>query len=567
MEAAEFDGLSPYRFRDIPQQRSPDGYTRVLDAQARRRLYNAPSGATPTPADPIGRLPQNAGETAIDNLVLPAIMRRDAARRLFVGHRIQQFFLRALQWKQRRLLSSFGLSACNRSEVSRVRVKEHLASLEQGSEFQQSLAFASLLRLGHVLESYGQLADDARAGLETFLHVEFSTRWPSSDFEPGAELDAFVEHCQKHPGRAFAQSAVQHKLMLFKAIASPALRVVWRSDMEWFTQHKYFAVPWTRKVPLVALRGSSGDEKDIETLRASGSVEASRFRKNVFAYGESHGLGQSGGGCAELMDWAPGSLMYEFGTLLCTDEGAKVPNHGVTDIEKIIVECLLLCPEGGMEDALPGEVLHDVGQNPIVASSIGPTQHTQVMRATASDFPLMTEQSNPEWVEHLAAWVDLVQVGESEDGFFVSIRTRTPDSQPVLDFLVGLRVHFLTALGRSVDFNVTCHPTEAGEFIVNFAPVACMQRIKVPKGEGAMGLDFDFQNPETSERFTEKRLPVASVDCSHGKGNVLAASDEYWQMALDGRPMLERLYDFNRKPGARAIAEAYLRGAATARPA
>lgn len=30
-----------------------------------------------------------------------------------------------------------------------------------------------------------------------------------------------------------------------------------------------------------------------------GTEESSRFRKNVFAYAESHGLGQSGGGKAQ----------------------------------------------------------------------------------------------------------------------------------------------------------------------------------------------------------------------------------------------------------------------------
>jgi len=351
---------------------------------------------------------------------------------------------------------------------------------------------------------------------------------------------------------------------LLRAMASPALRVVWRSDLDRFTQHKYFALPWSRTVPLLALAEKSGDNADpdcadVVTLRPAGSPEHTRFRKNVFSYGESHGLGQSGGGCAELPTWPVGSLMYELGQLLCADEGAKVPNHWVTDIEKIVQDCLSLCPQGGLADALPGEVLHDVGQNPVVASSIGLTQHTQVMRAGAEDFPLMAEQSSPEWSSTLGAWLDVVQVGESEDAFFLSIRSPTPDSKSLLEFLVNLRLRLLRVFGKKVDFNVTCHPLASGDFIVNFAPVACMQRIKVPKGEGCMGLDFDFQNPETGERLTERRLPCASVDASHGKGNVLAASDEFWHMALEGRPMLARLYDFNRRPGTRSEVEAYLR--------
>ena len=90
------------------------------------------------------------------------------------------------------------------------------------------------------------------------------------------------------------------------------------------------------------------------TLQSRGSIECSRFRKNVFAYAESHGLGQSGGGLQHgkgahgMAGWAddypPGSLMHELGSLLCrdhencaelepgVDEAAKLPNHFVTDI-------------------------------------------------------------------------------------------------------------------------------------------------------------------------------------------------------------------------------------------
>ena len=39
MDMAECDGHSAYLFQDIPQQRSDDGFVRVLDAGARKRLY------------------------------------------------------------------------------------------------------------------------------------------------------------------------------------------------------------------------------------------------------------------------------------------------------------------------------------------------------------------------------------------------------------------------------------------------------------------------------------------------------------------------------------------------
>lgn len=296
------------------------------------------------------------------------------------------------------------------------------------------------------------------------------------------------------------------------------------------------------------------------TLRPEGSTEHSRFRKNVFAYGEEHGLGQCPGGCAESPDWRPGTLMYEFGTLLCVDEEGKLPNHAVTDIEKIVRDAVVLCPEGGTHMALPGESLHDTGQNPIVAASIGATQHVQVMRATSSDFPLVAERNEPKWYRRLEAWLDVVQVGVSKDAFFVQAKSRRPDATPLLSCLVNLRAQLLRMFGHGVDFSASCHPTEGGEFLFCLAPVACMRKVQVPMGKGCLGLDFDYENPDTSERLTQQSLPVASVDCSHGKGNVLAVNDKLWRLALEGRPMLARLYDFNRKLGSRAVVESYLQG-------
>ncbi|CAL1137252.1 unnamed protein product [Cladocopium goreaui] len=246
--------------------------------------------------------------------------------------------------------------------------------------------------------------------------------------------------------------------------------------------------------------------------------------------------------------------MYELGSLLCIDDAAKLPNHFVTDIEKIVQDCVLLCPDG-VADALPGEVLHDAGQNPIVASSIGKSQHTQVSKASVEDFPLMKQQQSPRWCSKLDAFVDIVQVGKDKDAFFVCVRTRTPNSKPVLDFLVQLRLEYLRSFGRAVDFNCTCHPSVSGEYYLNLAPVARMQRIKVPHGQGCLGLDFDFLNPDLGEKVTNLGLPVAFVDSSHGKGNMLAASAKLWASCLEGKPLLTRLYDFNRKLGSLPVAK------------
>mmetsp|Transcript_96546 Transcript_96546/g.168451 ORF Transcript_96546/g.168451 Transcript_96546/m.168451 type:complete len:178 (-) Transcript_96546:34-567(-) len=170
----------------------------------------------------------------------------------------------------------------------------------------------------------------------------------------------------------------------------------------------------------------------------------------------------------------------------------------------------------------------------------------------------MAQQCDPTWYEKLAGTIDFIPVGKEEDAFFLSARSKRPDSLTFLKFLVDLRAHLIGVFGRTVDFTVTCHPTPGGEFIVNFAPVACIKKITVPKGEGCMGLDFDFQNPDTEEKLTKQGLPCASVDCSHGKGNILAVADSLWTLALEGRPVMSKLYDYNRKPGVKQVIKDWL---------
>mmetsp|Transcript_42653 Transcript_42653/g.91492 ORF Transcript_42653/g.91492 Transcript_42653/m.91492 type:complete len:670 (+) Transcript_42653:58-2067(+) len=548
MRAAEWDGVSLYRFEDIRQGQSPDGYIRVLDASARRELY-VKGSANKRRSEVVGRVPQATGESPIDNLVLPGLMRRDVARMLFVGHRIQQWFLRVLRRKQQKILGTFGLL-----EASPEIVRERLGAvaLQDPKVPENSAAFRSLLERGTILQSYGQLPEDVREGLEQFLETEFRRSWPEHSFDPHPEVQDFLEHCHKHPGRSYGRSAVTHKHHLLRAFAAREVRLVWRSDLEKFTQHKYFVVKWSREHPLLA-RGNS-PTGDPLVLRARGTPEVTRFRKNVFPYAESHGLGQSGGGCAELVDWPEQSLMYELGTLLCLDEASKVPNHNVTDIERIVRDCLVLCPDGPIEDHLPGETLHDVGQNPVVASSVGQTQHTQAMRCSAEDFPLLLERRAPRWVKRLASWLDIIQVGSNEDAFFVRVQTKTPASHEVLEFLIELRLMLMKELRDSVDFTVTCHPMQTGEFVLCMAPVACLKRIPPAPGSSVA---FEHLNPITKDLFSEQRLPSACVDCSNGKGNVLAGSSEAWELAMEGREVLRRLYDFNRRPGTRKLVEAY----------
>lgn len=585
MDMAEHDGHSAYVFRDVPQTRSPDGYTHVLDGQTRKRLYThdfaAASRAKHAPM--VGRMKQSFGESAIDNLMLQQVVRRRLKIMLMAGRRVQYFFLRALQWKQRRLLSKLGLltsdmewspssgspsedaAARARSDLIRQRLEEH------GVE--ASLASEVLVSRGHIIASYGQVPVEARLQLEAFLESDLESHPMDCPKAVDGELEAFVEHCRLHPGRAYCGSPVIHKLWLLRAMASPALRFLWRSDVERFMQHRYFAVPWTRHAPLLMLpppvadcHTSGGGVTRCEAatcgqpvvLRPAEMHELTRFRKNIFPYGDRHGVGQSGGGWFDGPAWREGELGYEFGALLCVDESAKVRNHGVIDIEKVIHDCMVLCPDGGLQDPLPGEAQHDAGQNPTVASSIGATIHTQACRASAEEFPLTMQRCKPEWRSDLGAWIDIVQVGEAEDAIVLTARSLTPDTPALAHFLVELRATMMRTFGHKVDFSVSCHQDAQGEFVVMFAPLACLTKVSVPVGQGVMGGEFDYENPDLGELVSHLRLPAATVNYSDGKGNILAMTEEFWSWALEGQPMMRRLYDFNRKLGSAAIVRRFM---------
>ena len=48
-------------------------------------------------------------------------------------------------------------------------------------------------------------------------------------------------------------------------------------------------------------------------------------------------------------------------------------------------------------------------------------------------------------------------------------------------------------------------------------------------------------------------LPCVCVDSTHGKGSILAGSPALTKMVLEGEPVMRRLYDFNRAPGAMGV--------------
>ena len=211
------------------------------------------------------------------------------------------------------------------------------------------------------------------------------------------------------------------------------------------------------------------------------------------------------------------------------DAGAKMGNWFATDIEKILKEVEMLNPCFERSRALPGEQFHDVGQNPRAASSIGATQHTQTQATSLLEWPLLQLQHNPLWVDELASFVDVCQVGDEQDAFFVKITTQTPASEAVVGMLIALRIAMLREFHRTVDFNLKATPDESGWFVLTLSPIA--------------NIEFDDKyigyNRLTGHDHRAYDIPYRCVDSASCMGSLMVKGDEAFKLSTDPMQLAE----------------------------
>eukprot|EP01104_Vermistella_antarctica_P015176 TRINITY_DN4921_c0_g2_i8.p1 TRINITY_DN4921_c0_g2~~TRINITY_DN4921_c0_g2_i8.p1 ORF type:complete len:973 (+),score=162.40 TRINITY_DN4921_c0_g2_i8:616-3534(+) len=425
-----------------------------------------------------------------------------------------------------------------------------------------NMSYRMLLRQGHVVRSWGQLSRQEKDKINHYIASELMGR---SSLKRGAALGAaaaatsttaertplqskmeqFVEFTRNHPGSIFAGDREEHKKLLLLGMWTNNISVVKRSCMETMTVHRYLPIEWTREVTLWTI-DESGQEC---ALRRNGDKEFSRIRKNAYPYAESHGMGITTGGVVEG-EQEHGSLLYDLGAVAASDPEGKLSNWYCNDIEKVVQEVYLLNPSAE-DDLLPGEAYHIVGQNPKQGSSIGETQHTQIWRGDTRDWPLMTLENRAMYCREIGAYIDLVQVGEECDAFYVKLRTRNPANPALVEHLQDLRLLLLRHFGgRLIDFCVSALPQGGnGWFVIAFAPISMIEK-------------FDTgiaQNVDTGMTNVDMNLPMAkNLDSSSFLGQLTVENDSHWWIVSEGRAALSRLFDFTRKPGARRIVREFL---------
>lgn len=246
------------------------------------------------------------------------------------------------------------------------------------------------------------------------------------------------------------------------------------------------------------------------------------------------------------------TLGFELGALLPTDASARLGNWYCNDVEKILHDVTHL---NAAAELLPCETWHEGGQNPAAASSIGATQHIQLGRGSTADFPLLLLKNHPVWLGELQAHLDLCQVGDDVDAFYVQLLTRRPMEVALVQTLQELRIGLLREFGaRNMDFDVHALPVYEpkggpGLFCVTFAPIAAMVR----------QADKSFVNKVSKRSSIEFNVPVNTVDSSNGKGNCMGMSANGIACGVDeGRDMIARLYDLNALPGSRRFVRSFL---------
>jgi len=459
--------------------------------------------------------------------------------------------LRTLQ-KQRKCLTSLStissmpttaLCSLTRDQLRAALEALHDEDLIAVGVSPTSSAMRLLRSTGAFVSSFGQFTAEQRMQVQDFLQQSLGAATAASEIgDP--ELDNFVSFIRAYPGRIYQEDAAQHHKLLAGVMFSRSYVVIPRSVVECFTNHRYFTDRWERTFPLITFNGEGGDS----ILRQAGMEEFSRFRSNNFSYLDSHGMGISSGGIAEGLS-SYGSLAYELGVALPTDENAKLGNWFAGDFEKILNEVVALNPAGDSADILPGEAFHEVCQNPADASSISATQHTQISRGSTSLWPVMRLEMKPVHVSKLNATLDLIQVGDEADAFMVCLDSPNIASPGIVAMLQELRLALCREFGgRSIVFTLLASPRGDGTFRAALVPNALL----------TMSHEAGTTVNALGEDISKYRIPVPTVDAASAKGSISVDTLEGLEQALHGSAMLGRLYDFNRVPGARRFVSDFL---------
>eukprot|EP01065_Artemidia_motanka_P034163 TRINITY_DN4133_c0_g1_i1.p1 TRINITY_DN4133_c0_g1~~TRINITY_DN4133_c0_g1_i1.p1 ORF type:complete len:908 (+),score=128.78 TRINITY_DN4133_c0_g1_i1:332-3055(+) len=578
MSTCEAAGISKYSFDQIRTQWSRDKYCLLVDSTRRGQILSRVRELNELERQ-AGEWTQQQGVSAIDNTLLNNIFTPEEATQLLSSEICHRFIVLLLHHAQLRALRIIGRetgidlrSEADPDVIKGVLDKMDDRQLAKWGIVASNVSYVALRRTGKCVWNWGQLPPEYRVTMHKWITNSIARRTRKlAHNDPFLE---FVSHAKKKPGEYFKGCRKQHLTMLFIGIIARKVVVVTRSEMERHTKAKYLAIQWRRKCDL--------KDASQKTVRPASTIEHMRLRINEAGYAPSHGMSLGGSGVVEDADTNFEKIRHSRGRRgvgattvdgkfevmlaremnLPRDPGARLANWYLIDVEKILHEVRLLNPPGFFhsDQLLPGEVFHEVGQNPKIGSSIAATQHTQISSASLSTWPIYQLEEKPKYVDKLRATLDVVQVGWDRDASYLKVKTQEPTYFELVQFLCDLKSHMTNVCpggATGVDFNVKAMLDDIdGGFVVIFTPI--VQLDKGPDGS----VDAGLTNPDTQE--TEAgRLPVCKIDTGKGCGLFMISAEkdhDKWRYGCEnGEESLRALYDFCRKPGARDVMLAYIK--------
>eukprot|EP00931_Biecheleriopsis_adriatica_P032219 TRINITY_DN18825_c1_g1_i1.p1 TRINITY_DN18825_c1_g1~~TRINITY_DN18825_c1_g1_i1.p1 ORF type:complete len:1047 (-),score=195.65 TRINITY_DN18825_c1_g1_i1:60-3158(-) len=615
VEAMGVLGVTAYSYDALPIEDSADGWTKVVDGEARRAALQG-KGNRDSAYAATGGVPQKQGRSAIDNTVLRNHFNPWEAREMLTGRVLRKILCKLLRIRQRcvlrRLSHLFHLDLLRlASQGGNGRIERTVRAMLSATPDEEieacgintsGPAFQLLKSSGKELAGFGQLDAALQKRVWEVARVLLAQTATSiqqvpPENSPPDTFARFVAWTRDYPGEYFDHDKQRHALVLMAGLFSGRVVVVKRSAMERMTMARYFPLAWKRKQPLWG-NASTGHFQ----VRAAGIREGSHVRANECPYSPLHGMSLSAGGFVseeknhrhtDVTGKTSGyTILMEMQWI--KDPQANIENWYITDIEKIVQEAWQLNPHGPPSMMLPGETFVAVGQNPKVGSSIRQTQHTQLARGSWKCYPVLHLPATSAFVckelepaldsiplpriepivkpgvqvRHLGpaslgegAVLEVVDIGPSDAplencGTMLRIRLRQPASHGLLRFLIQLRLRILERLGTAevLDFLVLCMSDDEGGFVVIFAPIP--QLVKLQEGHADL---VPWANPLTGESSESAGIEESRLDFGKAVGHFLVLKQELREQLLEnGQDTLLKIWAFNRVPGARAVIDDFI---------
>ncbi len=333
------------------------------------------------------------------------------------------------------------------------------------------------------------LPEKARIWLWSFICAQIPAP------EHSALSESFIAFTNKYPHALFNNNAADHYTAIREGVSKGEFkRLTFRTE----TPHRYLASDqWQRIVPLL---------NQGKLVRNKGAKESLYIRANEVPYMNTHGMALPG--------WR------------------SIQENTYPDVERL---CWLAEYMNPPQNRLPGEAGKPVivARNSNTGSSISGTAHEQIYFGSIEKYPNYCVKNNPYYLQALDAALDLVQVGEKVDAFFLRLGTTKVRTVPILEFINNLIYSMQIKFNQEViDFQIQVLPNKTGQFALIFIPFARLDKIN--------GV---AHNPTTGEASITYNIE-GNMSCAVAGGTLLATSTQIDNWLDDGKNTLRRQYDF-----------------------